>query len=129
MRSKTVRSNLHRGFTALALLTGANAVCIQAYGQTDTAHPGVADQAPQLSAAQRAAIYSAVDQEKSKVRPPLAFSPMIGAKVPPSIALYALPDSTLTDIPSIRQYQYTVVQNQVVLVDPTTLQVVDIIKP
>ena len=116
----------------LAVLVGLAGLGTNSYGQSyaqDSAtKPGVADQAPELSAAQRSAVYSAVAQEKSKVRPPLAFNLAIGVKVPPSIALYPLPDRTLSEIPAIRSYQYTIVQDQVVLVDPTTLQVVDIIR-
>ena len=117
-----------RLFIGLALLAAAALAGMRAHGQDSTSKPGVADQAPMLSAAQRSAIYTAVNQEKSKVRPPLAFNPAIGAKVPASIALYALPERMLSEIPAIRAYQYTIVQDQVVLVDPTTLQVVDIIR-
>src|SRR5262249_32722194 len=107
---------------------GTNGVA-QDLAQDSATKPGVADSAPALSTAQRSAIYSAIAEVKSKVRPPLAFDLAIGVKVPPSIALYPLPDRTLSEIPAIRSYQYTIVQDQVVLVDPTTLQVVDIIKP
>jgi hypothetical protein len=114
---------------ALTLLAGVTIAGMPAFGQDNAISPGVAAPPPTLSATQRAAIFAAVSREKSKVTPPLAFNPAIGAKVPPSIALYPMPDSTLADIPSIRPYQYTVIKDQVVLVDPTTLQVVDIIRP
>lgn len=113
----------------VTLLAGTTVMGVPAFGQDGTVPPGVAAPPPTLSAAQRAAIFAAVNKEKSKVTPPLAFNPAIGAKVPPSIALYPMPDSTLAEIPSIRPYQYTVIKDQVVLVDPTTLQVVDIIRP
>src|SRR5262249_5183062 len=100
----------------------------QALAQGDAIQPGVAAAPPSLSAAQRSEIFNAVSREKSKVTPPPAFNPAVGVKVPPSIALYTLPDSALANIPSMRAYQYTVVKDQVVLVDPTTLQVVDIIR-
>jgi len=119
----------HLGLTALALLASATIAGVPAFGQGNTVSPGLAAPPPTLSAAQRAEIFAAVSKEKSKITPPLAFSPAVGAKVPPSIALYPMPDSNLANIPAIRPYQYTVIKDEVVLVDPTTLQVVDIIRP
>ena len=33
-----------------------------------------------------------------------------------------------TDVPTAKLYKYTVTQNQVVIVDPTTLRVIDVIR-
>jgi len=83
----------------------------------------------QLSAAQKSAIFEAVNQEKSKVAPPETnFRVSMGAPIPPSIELYVLPDGALSAAPAARPYKYIVVQNQIVLVDPTTMRVVDIIR-
>ena len=83
----------------------------------------------QLSAAQKSAIFEAVNQEKSKVAPPETnFRVSMGSPVPPSIELYALPDGALSAAPAARAYKYIVVQNQIVLVDPTTMRVIDIIR-
>ena len=122
-----MRFHLALGLIAIAVV-GISVVGAPAFGQDNTASPGIAAPPPTLSAAQRAAIFAAVSKEKSKVTPPLAFNPAVGTKVPPSIALYPMPDSTLADIPAIRPYQYTVIKDEVILVDPTTLQVVDIIR-
>jgi hypothetical protein len=39
-----------------------------------------------------------------------------------------LPDATLAQIPAAKLYKYTLVNDQVVLVDPTTMRVVDILQ-
>jgi Protein of unknown function (DUF1236) len=81
-----------------------------------------------LTAEQRATIVRAVDQEKDKITQPPAFQAKVGAEAPASIALYVLPDPALAAIPDGAHYQYTVVQNKVILVDPTTMRVVDVIR-
>jgi uncharacterized protein DUF1236 len=48
--------------------------------------------------------------------------------VPPSIELYALPIAAVSQAPKARALKYTLVQNQVVLVDPTNMRVVDVIR-
>jgi hypothetical protein len=53
----------------------------------------------------------------------------IGAEVPPMIELNPLPDEAVADNPSAKFYEYTMVQDRVVLVDPTKMQVVDVIGP
>jgi hypothetical protein len=52
----------------------------------------------------------------------------VGAQLPPSIELRVLPDAALAQAPETKLLQYTVVDSQVVLVDPTTMRVVDIIR-
>jgi hypothetical protein len=87
-----------------------------------------ASQNLELTAAQRSAIYAAVSKDRSKMSPQ-RFPAVIGAEVPPMINLYALPDDIVAGIPAAKLYQCTVVEDKVVLVDPTRMRVVDTIGP
>jgi hypothetical protein len=82
----------------------------------------------ELTAAQRGAIYAAVSKDRSKVSPQ-RFPAVIGAEVPPMINLYALPDDIVAGIPAAKLYECTMVEDKVVLVDPTRMRVVDTIGP
>jgi hypothetical protein len=84
----------------------------------------------QITPAQRAEIYRTVIKDTSKVRkPPPAESRLaVGTELPGSIELHTLPDSIMIGIPAAKQYRYTVWNNQVVIVDPTNLKVVDVIR-
>ena len=82
----------------------------------------------QLTPAQKTAILSAVRRETPKGASPINFVVALGAPVPPSIELYMLPDGALAEVPEAKMVKYTMVQNQVVLIDPTTMRVVDIIR-
>jgi hypothetical protein len=107
----------------LALVFAAGAQNIRA--QSDDA--GVA-QKLELTAAQRNAIYAAVSKDRSKVSPQ-RFPAVIGAEVPPMINLYALPDDIVSGNPAAKIYEFTMVEDKVVLVDPTRMRVVDTIGP
>jgi hypothetical protein len=126
-----MRTYLRFGATALSLLGsigGAHAQSVSQF-QSGLSNPGANEtQGLRLSAAQRATIFRAINQEKDKITPPPPFQPRIGAEAPASIALYILPDDALAQIPDGQQYKYTVVQNQVVLIDPVTMRVVDVIR-
>ncbi len=82
----------------------------------------------ELTAAQKNAIYQAVHKEKSKVAPS-RFATNVGADVPPMIELYTLPDDILANNPVTKLYKFTRVDDQVVLVDPTNMRVIDVIGP
>ena len=94
----------------------------------DTGVSGAIEQKLILTPAQRIAIYDQVSKDKSKVAPK-DFSPVIGADVPPMIELYMLPDDAVAGVPAAKLYKYTMVENKVVLVDPTKMRVVDVIGP
>ena len=107
---------------ALWLFTGSARL---AYAQADDA--GV-PQKLDLTAAQRNAIYAAVTKDKSKVAPQ-RFATAVGAEVPTMIELYALPEAATAANPAAGFFKYTMVENEVVLVDPTKMRVIDRIGP
>jgi Protein of unknown function (DUF1236) len=82
----------------------------------------------QLSAQQKTAIFQSVTKDKVKTPPPANLSLSVGAQVPASVELYALPANIVSEVPAAKQFKYTVAQNQVVIVDPTNMKIVDIIK-
>ena len=87
-------------------------------------------QAPALTAAQKAAIFSSVTIDKSKAKASEDFKLSVDEQVPPTVALHPLPAGALAEVPTARPYRYTLVaDDQVVLVDPATMRVVEVIKP
>jgi hypothetical protein len=116
-------STVRIAVATLALVLAAGAQNIQA----QNADAGVA-QKLELTPAQRSAIYAAVSKDRSKTSPQ-RFSAVIGAEVPPMINLYALPDDIVAGIPAAKLYECTMVEDKVVLVDPTRMRVVDTIGP
>jgi hypothetical protein len=82
----------------------------------------------ELTPAQRNVIYQAVHRDKGTAAPD-RFIATIGADVPPMIELYNLPDEVLADNPVTKLYKFTRVDDQIVLVDPTKMQVIAVIGP
>jgi hypothetical protein len=115
-----------------AILLACGGGIPSAVAQTDANTPadigGIVEQKLQLTAAQRDAIYQVVSKDKTKAAK-IQFATKIGADVPPMLELYTLPDDFVASNPTAEFYRYTVVQNQVVLVDPTKMRVIDVIEP
>lgn len=80
-----------------------------------------------LTEDQKAAIARAVTQADRKVKVPPGVDARVGAELPASMELHMLPDQALADIPEAKSYRYTVVENNVVLVDPTNMRVVEVV--
>lgn len=112
-------SRLRSGIVVLALCTGIAAAAAQTQQDSEL----------RLTTAQKSAIYRAVDKEKAKVKAPPNVKASVGEQVPPSIELHMLPDDAVADAPAVKIYRYTLIRNEVVLVDPTTMRVVDVIRP
>jgi|SRR5215470_8873602 len=80
-----------------------------------------------LDGAQRAAIVTAV--RDVRIAPPSqSFNLSVGTQVPPTIELNYLPVAAFSQAPEARALKYTIAQNQVVLVDPTNMRIVEIIR-
>ena len=84
-----------------------------------------------LSPEQRTIIYRNVVRERAPVavvRPGPSMRYEIGVPVPPgNVEFSAFPDEVYIDAPVLKRYRYVYVDNQLVLVDPETRQVIDII--
>jgi hypothetical protein len=87
---------------------------------------GAVTQSLALTAAQKSAIYNAVSQQKVRTNT-TAISATVGAPVPPSTALTELPDQIAIDQPWAEFLKYAMVEDDVVVVDPISMRVVDVI--
>jgi len=96
-------------------------------GSPSSPAPGQSTQL-QLTLAQKTAIRDAIRNDAPKGASPVNFVASVGAPVPPSIELYILPDGALAEVPEAKLVKYTTLQNQIVLVDPTTMRVIDVIR-
>jgi hypothetical protein len=117
----TMRHALRLSALLLALSAGLPMAAAQA---PDPLRPGTP---LQLTPEQRSAIYRAVNRDRIRT-PPANAQAAVGAELPPSTELYNLPDGLAAEIPQTKIYRYTVVQGQVVIVDPTNLRVVEVIR-
>lgn len=80
-----------------------------------------------ISPEQETTIYRTITHEQVAVQPPPPdWAPTVGVEVPAQVQLYDMP--TTVDVPTVRTDRYTMVNNHVVLVDPSTHRVVRIIE-
>jgi hypothetical protein len=83
----------------------------------------------ELSPAQRTTIYRTVTREPRTVirRPEFRVKP--GDRIQETVEIHEMPRTVVTEVPVVERYRYMVVNDEVLLVDPATSEVVEIIRP
>jgi hypothetical protein len=77
----------------------------------------------ELSADQRRAIYQALKDQPATGSPVKA---EVGVVLPPSVDVRAVPDQVAASVPQVKDYQFAVADNRVLLVSPPTRIVVGV---
>jgi hypothetical protein len=80
-----------------------------------------------LSTDQKHTIYLSISNQKQRETAPLSFRAAVSATVPPSVDLQPLPKTIVDLMPQMKDYEYAMVANQVLLVDPKSKQVVEVL--
>jgi hypothetical protein len=121
------------GLVLLASLPGITSVAAQSFGPDEAVGPpGSVSQQTVLSPQQRRAIYEAVVRQGGQFAGP-AIAATVGAPVPPSLLLQDLPEPSMgnaaqpADDPNARVLKYAMVADDVVVIDPIVMRVVDVI--
>lgn len=100
-------------------------------GANPAANPPAAAAVPpglELTPEQRQLIMTSVSSKTSQsTAAPDTFTPAVGATVPPSVEVSPMPDTLSQVVPKLKGYEYAFVAGQVLLIDPKSKQVVEVI--
>lgn len=80
-----------------------------------------------ITTEQRQKVQSVFAQHKSKARANINIDVNVGTTVPKNVTLVDIPQDILVIVPQYREYKYFVIEEKVVIVDPDTYEVVEII--
>lgn len=121
------KSGLTLLIAVLAFLAGTAVTLAQNVGPDEAVQArGDISQKQALTPAQERAIYNAVIGQR--VRPSTTRIPVaIGAAVPQAVELEELPDQVAAETPWATVLKYAMVEDDIVVVDPIEMQVVDVI--
>jgi Protein of unknown function (DUF1236) len=118
-------------FSALALsglIFGIAPALAQSAGPDEAVQPnGAVRQTLALTPGQKSAIYNIVIRQRTNPHAD-QISVAVGAPVPPATELVDLPDQATADNPSAAFLKYAMVANDIVVVDPVAMRVVEVIR-
>jgi hypothetical protein len=112
----------------MILLIALSPVFVSAPGFAQTPAQDSAKESPiQLSAAQMQTIYQSITKTHKNDPAPTGFRAAVGSTVPKSVTLTPMPSSVEELIPQTKGLEVARVEGQVMLVDPTSKQVLSVV--
>lgn len=116
--------------TQLRAASIATALVLASAGMAAAA--GAAAPAPKdqlsLTSAQEHSIVQSVNKNAKKETAPAGFKAAVGQTVPTSIALHSFPSDATSQVPAVKPYDYAMLQDQLLIVNPQDKKIVDVIK-
>jgi uncharacterized protein DUF1236 len=98
-----------------------------AAGQSTTT-TGQAGAGAKLSTEQRTQITSVIKEQRVTPVTNVNFSISVGTRVPRDVAFHTLPERVVTIYPEWRRYKFILVKEQIVIVDPSTYEIVAVLE-
>jgi hypothetical protein len=81
-----------------------------------------------LTSAQRQDIYRVVSKQNASETEPASFTAWVGEVVPSSVTLHALPASAAKQVPAVKSYDYAMLGKDILIVNPSTKKIADVIE-
>jgi hypothetical protein len=113
-----MKTLVRNGIIALALLAGmgaAGAASVRSAG-----FDGLTD-------AQRQEIWQGVSKQPTNEGSPAGFKAEVGGTVPGSIKVKPFPNDVNAAVPVVKSYDFAMAQGQVLIVDPSSKRIVDML--
>jgi hypothetical protein len=98
-----------------------------AASQSSNTGAAVASNDVNLTSAQRHDLWQGLGKQAAKESTPAGFTAKVGEVVPSSIKLQAVPATLGTQIPAVKSYDYAFLQSGLLIVDPSSKNIIDII--
>lgn len=105
--------------------TGASKSAAEGSSQTTTGQAGAG---AKLSTEQRTQITSVIREQHVAPVTNVNFSVAVGTKVPRTVEFHRLPEKIVIIYPEWRGYEYFLVRDQIVVVNPRTLEIVAVLE-
>lgn len=109
---------------AALVLTGVTAASARSHMSNKTT--GASDTLT-LSDAQQQSIWNDVSGHATKQNAPLDFNAAVGTEIPSAINTYPLPRQAARDVPAVKPYRFAMLQNKVLIVNPSDKKIADVV--
>jgi hypothetical protein len=133
MIKRSAGKSLSIALASMLMLSGASIVSAQgtmskdSKTTTDSAGPSASDQL-KLTGPQQMKLRNEISRHATKQKAPSGFNLAVGASVPSRVTLRSLPEGATAEVPEAEPYHYALVDNQILLVDPSDKRIVGIIR-
>ena len=114
--------------TVVALVSGFGVASAAGnHAMSNATAPTTAKDSLSLTSAQERTAWKDISRQANSQMAPSGFSPTIGVTVPTDISLKPVPAKAASQVPTLRPYDYALLQNRLLIVNPSNKKVVDVI--
>jgi hypothetical protein len=113
--------------TVLILATGMAAHAADNNTMSSSNAPSGAEDHLSLSRVQERTAWRDLSRSAKQQTAPSSFTPSVGATVPDGITLRAMPQRAANQLPALKPYDFALLQNKLLIINPNDKKVVDVI--
>ena len=114
--------------TVAALASGiGTASAAGNHAMSNSSRTAMAKDSLSLTSAQERTAWKDISRQASSQMAPSGFSPTIGATVPTEISIKPVPAKVVSQVSTLRPYDYALLQDKLLIVNPSDKKVVDVI--
>jgi len=112
---------------AMLLLSSVSVASAASHMSNRTGNSAAASDRLDLSDAQQKSIWKDISRHAANQSAPSGFNAAIGTAIPASVSTYPLPRAAARDVPAVKPYRYAMLQNKVLIVNPSDKKIADIV--
>jgi hypothetical protein len=111
----------------LLVVTGTGAYAADSNAMSGQPAQSAAQDSLKLTRTQERTAWKDLNRRAYRQTAPTSFSPTIGATMPDDITLRAMPQRAANQLPTLRPYDFAVLQNKLLIVNPNDKKIVEVI--
>jgi hypothetical protein len=112
---------------ALLALSGATAAsAANRMANPSNKTPGASDTL-KLSNTQQKSIWKDISRQASNQTAPTGFNAAVGTAIPSTVSTHPLPRQAARDVPAAKPYRYAMLQDKVLIVNPSDHKIADVV--
>jgi len=112
---------------AALLLSGVSAASAASHMSKGAGGATTAGDTLALSATQQKEVWKDLSRHATNQTAPSGFNAAIGTAIPSGISLYPLPRQAARDVPAVKPYRFAMLQNKVLIVNPSDKKIADVV--
>jgi hypothetical protein len=112
---------------AALLLSGASAASAASHMMNRSGGSASASDTLKLSDTQTRSIWKDVSRHAAAQSAPSDFNAAAGTAIPSTISTYPLPRQAARDVPAVKPYRYAMLQDKILIVNPTDHKIADVV--
>src|ERR1700730_553151 len=109
------------------LLSGVSVATAASHMSNRSGSSAAASDKLDLSSAQQKSIWKDIGSHAANQNAPSDFNAAVGMAIPAGVSTYPLPRQAARDVPAVKPYRYAMLQDKVVIVNPSDGKIANVV--